>query len=264
MEPVVFMTYEKMSDDLMYLSNNVVLRFNINLASYNKDGKRSFFHKEYEYKKNGSTVTTLRRHYDYFLTIENVSVTETGLKEFIIISIKDFLRFKTSIETCVKWFQDDKYKNLYAMKKHELIMTSPIPTCELNGLPMGKYIKYDPIIIDNGLALNDKKPGIAITLSNPNNFIMIDVDTLMGLYYIIKDLNMISMAQSMLSYLAPQYPINRVNMNTYTSVPSGRFINPNADDNSKEIKNIQNGNNNDIRSTEGRRITPKKEMKDLE
>jgi len=40
MEPVVFMTYEKMSDDLMYLSNNVVLRFNINLASYNKDGKR--------------------------------------------------------------------------------------------------------------------------------------------------------------------------------------------------------------------------------
>ena len=251
MEPIQFLQYERMSDDLYYLGKNVVLRFNLGLASY-KDGKRYFFHKEYDYEKNGNRVVTIKRTYDYYLSLENISDNGSG-KEFIIIGVKDFLRFKASIETCITWFTDKKFKNLFVQNKNNLILTSPIPTCELNGLPSGKYIKYDPVVIEYGQTIDDKQPGVAVTLSNPNNFVEMNVDTLMGLYYIIKDFNMLLMAQGMLAYLAPPANCNRYSVGDGTQVNYYKNI---------RIKQLDQ-NREKVSGIEGRRVK-KPEKNNLE
>ena len=208
MEPIRFMQYERISDDLYFLGNNVVLKFNVGL-SYYKDGKRNFYHREYQYEKEHENVVSIKRSYDYYLSLEN---TSRDKKEFIMISPKDFPRFREAIQVVVSWFRDERFSKLFVSKKGKLILTSPIPTCEINGLPQGKYIKIDPVVIDIGVANDDKYPGISIELSDPNNYVNISVDTLIGFDYILSCVNMIQMAQSMLAALPVPMGTNRFNI----------------------------------------------------
>lgn len=252
MEPIEFLNYERMSDDLYYLGPNVVLRFNVGLASY-RDGKRYFFHREFEYEKNGSKVTTIRRSYDYYLSLENLTDKGDG-KEYIIICVRDYYRFKSCIEECIKWFTDKKYKSLFVQSDNNLVVAPPIPNIEINSLPGGKYIRCDPAVIEYGQTINDKQPGVAITLSNPNNFVNMTLDNLMGLYYIISNVNMVMMAQNMLAYLSPPISCNRININDGTS--SNYYKNLRQEQSFKTQK--------DISGIIGRRIKPRKDLESLE
>ena len=64
-------------------------------------------------------------------------------KEQVMIGPRDFIRFRELIETCVSLFTNEKYKKLFVEHKKKLILTSPIPSCEIAGLPAGKYIKCE-------------------------------------------------------------------------------------------------------------------------
>ena len=203
MNPIEFMNYERICDDLYFLGNNVVLRFNVGLASY-KDGTRYFFHKEYEYQKEGRNVVTIKRSYNYYLTLEH-----TESKESIMITARDYPKLKSAIHTALSWFQDKKYDKLYVTVKGKLTMTSPIPSCEINSFPAGKYIIIEPIIIDRGVANDDKQPGVRIYLSDTNYYVNMSVDNLTGLGYIIDSINMIQMAQTMIASLPSDFNINR-------------------------------------------------------
>ena len=214
MEPINFMQYERISDDLYFLSKNVVLRFNVALASYNKDGKRVFFHKEYLYEKDSNNVVSIKRNYDFYVSLENLSPDQ---KEFIMIRAKDFPKFKNAIHVAADWFRDKKYSKLFATTKGKLILTSPIPTCEINSLSQGKYIKIEPTIITLGFASDDNIPGICITLSDPNNYVNLNVDTLIGLEYVVDCINMIQMAQTMIASI-PMEAINRYDINNNTQI----------------------------------------------
>ena len=242
MEPVQFMRYERLSDDVYWLNKNFVVRFNVNLVYYDKNGKRQFFHKEYEYEKNGNKVVTLKRSYDYYISIENIADYGAG-KEYIIITNKEFIKFQQMIKSCINWFNDDKYKNLFVEKRKKLTLTSPIPTSELNGLPGGKYIRCDPVVLDfGGTTSISQQPGICITLSNPNIFTNITIDTLMGLWYTIKDLQMLPMAQNLLNYLVSTSSVNRFNIDdgtsaNYNSNLMREFNNKNKGIEGRKIKN---------------------------
>lgn len=203
MEPIEFLNYDRICDDLYYLNKHVVLRFNVGLASY-RDGTRYFFHKEYEYQKERRNVVTIRRSYDYFLSLENIET-----KESIMILPKDYVKFRTAFQVALSWFQDKKYAKLYVTNKGKLMMTSPIPSCEINSLPVGKYLRLDPIIIDKGIANDDKIPGVAITMGDPNNYVNISVDSLSALTYIIDCVNMVQMAQTMIASIPIDHEINR-------------------------------------------------------
>ena len=47
--PIIYMDYDKISDDIYQLDKNCVVRFNVNLSKMNEDERR-FFHSEYRYK----------------------------------------------------------------------------------------------------------------------------------------------------------------------------------------------------------------------
>lgn len=246
MEPIQFIKYDRITDDLYYLGKNVVLKFTVGLAYY-KDGERYFFHNEYEYQRENQNVVSIKRRYDYYLALENSSIEN---KEFIIIAPKDFIKFRKAIQTALSWFQDTKYSKLYATNKGKLIMTSPIPSCEINSFPGGKYIKLDPVIIDFGIAKEDKQPGVCLTLSDPNNYVNMSVDTLTGLDYILSCVNMISMAQSMISAIPLDTPINRNNL---INSPIGKNTN----------KKMESKPLNDVKTIEGRFIGQSNSMESL-
>lgn len=243
-EPMEFFKVDKISDDIYAIASNLVLRFSVSLSKV-ANGKRYHFHKEFEYPVDKvddmRSFVTIKRNFDYFLSIENIQ-KENGKKVFIRIGPQEFMLFKRGLEEVVSWFTDQKHSKLYATDRGKLVLMPPIPDYTVTGLSMGKYITFEPAIIDRGMANADKSPGVRIILSDPSIFVEISLEKFMGLYYIISCFNMYQAAITLLNYLErPEFGTNRVSID----VPS------------KASTYSEDGARQGVSGIEGRHVNPK-------
>lgn len=216
-DPIEFEKYDKISDSIYAIGFNCSLRFNV-ILSKGYNGKRYPFHKEFEYQSKYTDgppmIVTMKRDYDYYLSIENNSKPERTAKAFIRIGPAEFYLLKNGVDTAVSWFRDKRYEKLYQMDGNKLIITRPIPDYTVGNLPMGKYIKFTPGVQQKGTSEYDVEPVVSMELSDSLNIVQMSVDKLMGLEYTLSNFNMVLCAQSMLAYLPmPDYGVNRVVMN---------------------------------------------------
>lgn len=208
--------YEKITDDLYILGVNSILRFNVSLANKNQDGKKRLFHSEFEYRSDKyidiNSACSIRRTFDYFLSIENMRNTEQGVKEFIMIRIQDILYVREQFELATKWFRDAKYQNLFANSKGKLVMLGKVEPIKILGLAMGKSIMLEPIVISYDES--NQTTGVRLYLSSLDNYVDMSVDKFMGLVYLLSSINMYESAQILLNYLQrPELGTNNFNMN---------------------------------------------------
>lgn len=210
MLPVTFDKYEKISDDLCILGNNAILRFNVSLARKSEDGTRTSFHKEYQYNSdkyiNCSDLVTIRRSFDYFISIENFKAVD-GVKEFIMITIQDIMYVRSQLKMAIKWYMDEQFANLFAKKDNKVIMCGKVEPIYITGLPMDKQIILEPIAVNT----EDNKHyiGLRMYLGTANNYIDMSVDRFMGFAYLLDSINMYESAQILLNYLQrPQLGTN--------------------------------------------------------
>lgn len=236
--------YDKISDDLAILGPNVVMRFNVTMSKALADGTRSHYHKEYEYKTNKytdvDTLLTIRRSFDYYLTIENFRNNEFGVKEFIMIRIQDILYVREQVNEATKWFRDAKYSNLFARKDNKVVIVDRVEPIYISGLVNDKYMILEPTVINYG---NDvSSPGIRLYLASKSNYVDMTIDKFMGIVYILQSINMYQSAQILLNYL--QRPDFGTNVYAYGN--SNAKLSENDEDKEQvEIKsnNRQIGNN---------------------
>ena len=205
-----YLDYEKAVDDLFYIDSNTVLRFNVILNRKDKEGKRIGFHSEVKYpsaKYNNKSIINIRRKLDYFLSIENFKPSPiTGEKEFIMIGVKDILALRIQLNNVYKWFSSEQFKNLYAIKDNKLIILGGVEPIIVDGLPMGKFLQIEPIVYEYD---NKYSMGVRISLSSMNNYCDINIDSFMGLKYLIDSINMYESAQLLLNYVGrPAYGTN--------------------------------------------------------
>lgn len=206
--PVEFYRYDKISDDIIALGKNAVLRFNIGLASYNED-KKYFFYKEYEISSKSHPTISIKRSYDYYLSIENYKKQSNGSKVFIRIGLKDFILLKNTIDEVVRWFTDKKYAKLFVKNNNSICMTAPIPSCRIDGLPMNSWLLFEPTVIDR---IQYQEPGVCLTLSDSDNITYLTFDTLLGLQHILSTMNMYQCAISILSSIPAPLGTNRTSI----------------------------------------------------
>jgi len=203
-DPLVYSSYEKMTDDLYWLSSNLLLRFNVILAYYDKEtGKRSGFHKEFKYPSNKTTynyLKTIRRNFDYYLSLETYYRRNGEDRIFIPIKVQDIISIRMGLQVVFSWFNDKQYEGLYVTKNGKLIMTAPTPSYIISQLPGGTYIEFKPIIIERQTGVDDKEPGVYMGLSDSFG-IRLTLNRFMGFKYIIDSINMYESAQLMLNYL---------------------------------------------------------------
>ena len=201
-DPMEFMKYDKISDDVLVLGPNAVLRFSVSLSKISSD-KRYHFYKEFEYpskSKEFPRLVTIKRSYDYYLSIENVQKNKlTDDKAFIRIGINDLYRFRSQLEEVYRWIFDKRYKSLYATSKGKLVLTNPIPESILGGYPQNKFLRFVPTVIGKDGFPEEK--GIELAMSNYNNYVVMNIDRFMGLYYTVTNFNMYQCAQTMVGYL---------------------------------------------------------------
>ena len=217
-EPMEFIKYDKISDDVYSLGPNVVLRFNVSLSKISMDNKRYHFYKEFEYNTRAQgipSLVTVKRTFDYYLSIENVQKDkETDDKAFIRIGPYDYYKFKGQLDSVYEWFTGKKYKGLFAKDKGKIIMTNPIPDSTVGGYPQNKFIRFLPTIVDKGEGMDKMQPGVQMDLSNYNNSVVMTFERFMGLYYTICNFNMYLAAQNLVGYLGFHPGLNRMNMSS--------------------------------------------------
>lgn len=204
--------YDKLVDDVYFMGKNTMLKFTVSLSSEYK-GDREYFHKEYEYDSkypSQKTLVTLKRHFDYYLSIESI-VKIDGVKTFIRIGVSEILLFKGFIKDLLSWFTAKEYENLFARRGKNIIMLGRPEPRTLNNLPMGKYLSAEPMVFSS--EDDSQYTGVRIYLSSDISYVDMTVDRLGGLYYTISTFNMYNSAQNMLNYLGR--PENGTNLTTF-------------------------------------------------
>lgn len=234
--------YDKISDDLCILGFNAILRFNVVLSKPTAEGKRYHYHQEYEYNSNKyidtNKLITLRRQFDFYMTIENIKQNDFGVKESIMIRIQDILYVREQLHNTVKWFRDRQYANLFAMKDNKHIMLGSVEPIYIEALAANKYLKLEPIII----SINDTTAiGVRMYLSAPDNFVDITLDRFMGFIYLIDSINMYESAQLLLNYL--QRPELGTNLHSFDNKNRMPDIDENAGYVEMKDKKREIGNN---------------------
>lgn len=217
-EIMEFDKVDKISDDVFNLGSNMVIRFNVTLTTRpaNTQQKRSF-HKEYEYTNRFQEKSvTIRRSFDYYLSLENVNKDiNSGEKLFIRIGLGEFLLFKQALETAASWFSDSKYSKLFARDtKGKLKLAEPIPEVIVRDLPMDKSLRIVPTIIEKGMSISDQRFGIRIYYSEEyNGYADIEINKFMGFVYLISTFNMYQCALELINYLGrPEFGYNRFDL----------------------------------------------------
>ena len=215
-----FDAYERIYDVVMYIGANTFMKFNVSLSKYNNNTRQPF-HKEFEFldRTGSQPVVTIRREFDFYLSIENIKPIHDQYKESIRIGIEEITLLKQGLYNAAKWFTDPKYKDLYAMHNNQLIMTRKVDNIILDYLPFGKYIEFEPIIYST---LNEEMyPGVRMYLSSSDNFVDMFLNRFMGFKYIIDTFNMYMAAQMMLAYIGrPEFGHNMTSYINDTKYPN--------------------------------------------
>lgn len=199
-----YIDYDRLSDDLMFIGNSTVLRLNVSLAKPDtKDSTRRHFHKEYAYSTNKysdkDTVVTMRRSFDYYLSIDKLDAREYST----MIRIQDIMLLRMKIHEALNWFNN----GIFGTKNSQLyIFKHPEPAI-VSGLAENKLIIFEPIVIS--WEDNSQEQGIRMTLTDSNVYIDIPISKFYGLAYIIDNINMFESAQLLVNYLGrPDFGTN--------------------------------------------------------
>lgn len=234
---IQFTDYDRITDILMYLSNNITLNFNVVLSRKDKTGKRSFFHYETEYPSKYLGVNTgrgIKRNMNFYFTLDNKNDFANGF----ILRPQDVMLLNMLIEKQVlPWFFDP-IKRIFSITKdgERLIIKGEFEPINYTQSEY-KYISFVPIIYtyEDGTF----KEGIRIYLNSQSEFADLDIDRFMGLVYILRNTDMYSVASSMLSYVK-QSPHGT---NIYSMIGLGGGYVQDTWQDSEDITNDSNVNN---------------------
>lgn len=222
---IIYNDYEKISDICMWLSNDYVLKFTVELNKHNDKYGKSNFYKEIGYTIDEDYRVNINRDFVYYLSIESIKKTLDGNKLNIRIGLNDIYFLKYKLEQAISWFTDKYFENLFARDNNNKIVMTMKPNPIKIDLSFGNYIEIEPSIFtfDNTL---EQLTGVRIYLSSDSNSLFMNINTLFGFKYFIDTFNMYQSAQNMLNFLGrPEYGTNYFEYSPVKSKQNEGFFN---------------------------------------
>ena len=202
--PIEFDDYDKITDLLLYLSDNITLSFTVNLSRKGKTGERIFFQYETESKSKyiGSNFNrAIKRSMTFYFSIDNKKNFDQGL----ILRPQDVYLLVTIIDKRVlQWFFGSK--RIFSIIDNRLVIKGNYEPINYTQTEY-KYISFIPIVYtyDN----NIYKEGVRIYINSQYEYADLDIDKFLGFFYILKNTDMYSVACSMVNYVkAPPHGLN--------------------------------------------------------
>ena len=237
MEHVSFLDYDRITDQVLWLSPNLTLNFTVTLSSKDKAGnRRSFmFESEYQSKYYGvDKAMSIKRNMNFFYVIDDKSDFGNGL----LFRVHDVFFVTQLLENkVVPWFFGDtrifeeKDKKLVISGKFEHIIYQPDEY---------HYMKIDPIVFtyENGIY----QEGVRLEINRSDNIADLSIDKFFDMFYIFKNTDMYGVACAMMNFVktAPY------GVNIYRPSGLGGGYNPNdgwMDDKNMYDNNVGKGKN---------------------
>ena len=209
MVKIIHNDYEKITDKIMYLSAEYILKFTVELNRKTKHGKENY-HKEFGYSVDNEYRVNILRDINSYLSIESLTRADAN-KIQVRIGIKDIYFFKSKLQQVVQWFINDQYKNLFVKKDDRIIIPTKVDSI-IAHVSFGQYIEFEPTTI---FFNNEQLIGVRVYLSSDSISFFMDVNTLLSLNYFIETFNMYQSAQILLNYLGR--PENGTNYTDFNS-----------------------------------------------
>jgi hypothetical protein len=192
---VSFLDYDKISDDLIWFSKDIVLRFNVRLSYKTPSGERRHYLNEVRYDSkysNYGKVLTVRRHFDYYLSLD----VKYEFESSVLIRAKDMLNIRAQLKMASKWFSDGVFGKDRKRKLHVIGSPKPIYIRNLGD----KYIELQPTIVtfDNGTQIE----GVRVILNGLTQA-DISVDRFMEWVYLMNSMDMYGCAIGLVNFIQP-------------------------------------------------------------
>ena len=211
MEKLEYTDYDKITDLLMYLSSDILLKFSVVLSknTSKNDNTRKFLHSECVYNSKYKNVN------------ESISITRTMNTYYFLIELKnDFLGsivLRPGDIEILKMLLDQKIlpwffgNNIAFQIRDNKLYLGEYGESVLYTQNDYKYLGFTPIILtyEDG----QSKQGIRININNQDTYADLDIDTFMNFVNIIKCTDMYNAACNLVNYVKiPPYGINQFKM----------------------------------------------------
>ena len=218
---IVHNDYNRISDKVMWLSPEYLLKFNVDLyinrqARSQNDKSRSNFHKEIGYTFDNEHRVKINRDFTYYLSIE--PTRNNGPNRKVNIGPKSIYFLKYKLETVIEsWFSNNN-SPFSRQNGHLFIPTDPGSIKVL--LDFDGYLEFEPTVLQiNGQEMT----GVKIFVNNDNDFFMMPIDNFLSFKYCIDNFNLYQSAQLMLNYVGrPDNGTNYIEMQP-AEAPKGFF-----------------------------------------
>jgi hypothetical protein len=215
METIDYSEYDRITDTLMYLSDDIAVNFTLALSRKSRNGERLFYHYESMYgsDKFGSSQRSIKRNMNFYFVIDIRSNFNAGF----IIRLQDKEMIVRLIESKVlPWYFGNAAEQAFQIIGDKISLTDYQPVIYTQaGLYDTKLLSFEPVVyIENELECR----GIRLSLSTGYS-VSISIDKFMGFYSLLKS-DMYAIAASMATYAKTQpYGINSHNMSGLGAKP---------------------------------------------
>ena len=205
-DSIEFTDYDKITDTLMWLSDNTVLNFVTILNKKNKFGERKFFQYETMYGEDKSTnkpLRSIKRNMDFYFVIENRDVFGGG----IVLRPQDVYTFLMFVEQKVlPWYYGTPKQQAFRIINGELVFNNFEPVVWAQS--ENAFIEFSPYIFT--FEDNTSSQYIKMNIRSTNEILM-SIDKFMGFLQLLKS-DMYACACTNVNYAKTQpYGINVYN-----------------------------------------------------
>lgn len=211
-----FGIYNKITDDLMMLGTNMVVRMNVMLySSSEKKGRKSFYSEvQYIDPRSGMITRKMHRGYDAYLSIETLRAVN-GFKEYTILRGKEIEMIRSSGGLDIISDMTVNCSNFYEERNDKIYLTKNIGKEVRTNTEKKQTLTLIPTLTQK---FNDElEPTVDIVLNNNVKVASTaSWNQLYGLIYILRNVDIYTYAATMMNFI----PRPDVGTNIYNMVPT--------------------------------------------
>ena len=221
MVTIVHNDYERMADTFFNENRDWMMKFVLMLNSYNEDGNKINFHKEFIYRtKKTKFAVSINREFKYFFELSANTPISPDIKVTVKIYPEDFYIFREKINNVIDFIKNNitttKDGKLHIKKR-----STDKVVCKF-----GQYIELEPYI-DSDINVGDdsiqNKIGVHMYINSNEIKSFIPINQLMYLASKMNEFNMDIHAKLMANYLGrPENGTNVMDMINYVAPENSR------------------------------------------
>lgn len=213
---IVHNDYDRISDRIMWLSNDFILKFTVDLNRKNTFNGRTTiinFHKEFGYNTDdGRFAVKINREFNYYLSIESSRRGIDGLKCNVRIGINDIYFVKMKMGILIHWFTGADMKDLFVKQNGRIVLHKRVEPIKIMIQRDLCSLEFEPAV----QYINDAEQWIGVNcyLNGSQEPFFMNVNTALAFANVISTFDLYQSAIGLLNYVGrPAYGTNMVDMN---------------------------------------------------